>query len=148
MLEKQLEDDLKAAMLASDSERVATLRTLKSVILNKKVADGTRDMAMSNDDVITLLSKESKKRQESADLYVQGGRQELADKELAEKALIDSYLPERLSEEALAELVDQAVSSLDGDHNMGQIIGQVKAKAGAGADGALIAKLVKERLGA
>jgi uncharacterized protein YqeY len=148
MLEKQLEDDLKAAMLSGDTARVETLRTLKSVILNKKVADGTRDMAMSNDDVITLLSKESKKRQESADLYVQGGRQELADKELAEKAIIDSYLPERLSEEELGKLVDQAVSSLDGDANMGQIIGQVKAKAGAGADGALIAKLVKERLGA
>jgi uncharacterized protein YqeY len=147
MLEKQLEDDLKAAMLSGDTARVETLRTLKSVILNKKVADGTRDMAMSNDDIITLLSKEAKKRQESADLYVQGGRQELADKELAEKTIIEHYLPERLSEEALAELVDQAVSSLDG-HNMGEIIGRVKAKAGPGADGGLIAKLVKERLGA
>lgn len=147
MLEKQLEDDLKAAMLSGDTARVETLRLLKGVILNKKVADGTRDMAMSNDDVITLLSKEAKKRQESADLYVQGGRQELADKELAEKQLIDSYLPERLSEEKLGELVDQAIGSLEGG-NMGQIIGQVKAKAGAGADGALIAKLVRERLGA
>jgi uncharacterized protein YqeY len=147
MLEKQLEDDLKAAMLSGDSERVVTLRTLRGAILNKKVADGTRDMAMSNDDVVTLLSKEAKKRQESAELYVQGGRQELADKELAEKAIIDSYLPERLSEEELGKLVDMAVSSLD-NANMGQIIGQVKAKAGAGADGALIAKLVKERLGA
>lgn len=148
MLEQRLEDDLKTAMLAGDAERVSTLRGLKSVLLNKKVADGTRDMAMSNDDVITLLSKEAKKRQESADLYTQGGRPELADKELSEKAIIDSYLPERLSEEAIGELVDQAISSLDADANMGQIIGQVKAKAGAGADGAVIAKLVKERLGA
>ena len=148
MLEQRLEDDLKTAMLAGDAERVSTLRGLKSVLLNKKVADGTRDMAMSNDDVITLLSKEAKTRQESADLYTQGGRPELADKELSEKAIIDSYLPERLSEEAIGELVDQAISSLDADANMGQIIGQVKAKAGAGADGAVIAKLVKERLGA
>jgi uncharacterized protein YqeY len=146
MLEKQLEDDLKAAMLAGDTERVTTLRSLKGVILNKKVADGTRDMAMSNDDVITLFSKEAKKRQESADLYVQGGRQELADKELAEKAIIDSYLPARLSEEELGKLVDMAIGTLE-NANMGQIIGQVKAKAGAGADGALIAKLVRERLG-
>jgi uncharacterized protein len=148
MLEQRLEEELKTAMLAGDAERVSTLRGLKSVILNKKVADGTRDMAMSNDDVIVLFSKEAKKRQESADLYEQGGRPELAAKELSEKAIIDAYLPERLSEEAIGELVDQAVSSLDADANMGQIIGQVKAKAGAGADGALIARLVKERLSA
>jgi uncharacterized protein YqeY len=145
MLEQKLEEDLKTAMLAGNAELVSTLRTLKSVILNKKVADGTRDMAMANDDVIILLSKEAKKRQESADLYNQGGRPELAEKELAEKAIIDAYLPESLSEEELGKLVDQAISGLD-NPNMGQIIGQVKAKAGAAADGALIAKLVKERL--
>jgi uncharacterized protein YqeY len=145
MLEQQLENDLKQAMLAGNTELVSTLRTLKSVILNKKVADGTRDMAMANDDVIVLLSKEAKKRQESADLYNQGGRPELAEKELAEKAIIGGYLPESLSEEELGKLVDQAVSGLD-NPNMGQIIGQVKAKAGPAADGALIAKLVKERL--
>jgi uncharacterized protein YqeY len=145
MLEQQLENDLKQAMLAGNTELVSTLRTLKSVILNKKVADGTRDMAMANDDVIVLLSKEAKKRQESADLYNQGGRPELAEKELAEKAIIGGYLPESLSEEELGKLVDQAVSGLE-NPNMGQVIGQVKAKAGAAADGALIAKLVKERL--
>jgi uncharacterized protein YqeY len=148
MLEQRLEDDLKTAMLAGDKATVETLRLLRGVILNNKVANGTRDMAMSNDDVVALLSREAKKRQESADLYIQGGRPELAEKELSEKAIIDSYLPERLSEEEIGKLVDQAVSSLDADVNMGQIIGQVKAKAGAGADGALIAKLVKERLGA
>jgi uncharacterized protein YqeY len=145
MLEQQIESDLKQAMLARDEKLVSTLRTLKSVILNKKVADGTRDMAMANDDVIVLLSKEAKKRQESADLYTQGHRPELAEKELAEKAMIEKYLPASLSEEELGKLVDQALSGLE-NPNMGQVIGQVKAKAGAAADGALIAKLVKERL--
>lgn len=145
MLEQQLESDLKQAMLAGDTELVTTLRTLKSVILNKKVADGTREVAMADDDVIGLLSKEAKKRQESADLYHQGGRPELAEKELAEKAIIEKYLPESLSEEELGKLVDQAISGLE-NPNLGQVIGQVKVKAGAGADGALIAKLVKERL--
>jgi uncharacterized protein YqeY len=146
MLEQQIEADLKQAMLAGDTEKVTTLRTIKSVILSKKVADGTREMAMSNDDVVTILSKEAKKRQESADLYTKGGRPELAEKELAEKGIIDSYLPERLSEAALLELIDQAMTSLE-NMNMGQIIGQVKIKAGAGADGELIARLVRERLG-
>jgi|SRR6476469_932711 len=145
MLEQQLEDDLKQAMLSSDSFKVQTLRTVKSVLLNKKVADGTRDTQMSDDDVVTLLTKEAKKRQESADMYNSGNRPELAEKELAEKAVIDSYLPEQMSEADLTELVNQVVSA-QSDANMGQIIGQVKAQAGAGADGALIAKLVRERL--
>ena len=145
MLEQRLEEELKQAMLAGDAFKVSVLRGLKSVLLNKKVADGTREMAMSNDDVVTLLSKEAKKRKESADLYTTGGRPELAEKELAEKAIIDTFLPERLSEAAITELVDQAISSLD-EVNMGQIIGQVKIKAGAGADGEMIARLVRERL--
>jgi uncharacterized protein YqeY len=146
MLEQKLEQDLKTALLGGDKARVDTLRLLRSVILNVKVAKGTRDQAMSDDDVIALLSKESKKRQESADLYTQGNSPDRATKELAEKAMIDAYLPAQLSEDELRKLVDQAVSSLESP-NMGQIIGQVKAKAGPAADGALIAKLVKERLG-
>jgi len=145
MLEQRLERDLKTALLAGDKAKVDTLRLIKSVILNAKVANGTRDMAMSDDDVVTLLSKESKKRQESADLYTQGNSPERAQKELTEKAIIDAYLPERLSEEKLVELVDQAVTGLE-TPNMGQVIAAVKVKAGAGADGATIARLVRERL--
>jgi uncharacterized protein YqeY len=146
MLEQRLEQDLKTALLAGDKLRVDTLRLLKSVILNVKVAKGTRDQAMGDDDIIALLSKESKKRQESADLYTQGNSPERAAKELAEKAMIDAYLPAQLSEDEIRTLVDQAVTSLE-TPNMGQVIGQVKAKAGPSADGALIAKLTKERLG-
>lgn len=146
MLEQRLEQDLKTALLSGDKVKVDTLRLLKSVLLNIKVANGTRDTEMSDADVMGLLSKESKKRQESADLYTQGNRPELAEAELAQKKIIDAYLPPQLSEAELRELVDQAVTSLE-TPNMGQIIGQVRAKAGPAADGALIAKLVKERLG-
>lgn len=145
MLEQRLEQDLKSALLAGDRVRIDTLRLLKSVLLNVKVSKGTRDQVMSDDDIVVILSKESKKRQESADLYVTGGSQERADKELAEKLIIDTYLPAQLSEEELRILVNEAVSASD-NPNLGQVIGQVKGKAGAGADGALIAKLVKERL--
>ncbi|HET6924375.1 MAG TPA: GatB/YqeY domain-containing protein, partial [Candidatus Saccharimonadales bacterium] len=137
----------KAALLAGDKFKVDTLRLLKSVLLNYKVANGTRDRAMTDDEVINLFSKEAKKRQESADLYVQGGSQEKADKELAEKQLIDEYLPAQLSDDELRALVDEAVAAAGDNPNMGQLIGQVKAKAGAGADGGRIAVLVRERLG-
>jgi len=150
-LRQQLDDDVKAALLARDSARVETLRGLKSVILYADVAAKKRDTGgISDDEILALFAREAKKRQESADLYVQGGSQERADKELAEKALIESYLPAQLSDEELVRLVDAAIADqqAEGPQAMGKVIGAVKAKAGTSADGAKVAQLVKERLGA
>jgi uncharacterized protein YqeY len=147
-LEQQIEQDLKAAMLGGDTQRVSVLRGLKSVLLNEKIAKGTRETGLSDDDALSLISKESKKRQDSADLYVQGGAQDKADAELAEKAIIDSYLPAQLSEEEISKLVDQAiaVTGASGPADMGKVIGAVRAKAGASADGGVIARIAKEKL--
>jgi hypothetical protein len=148
-IRQQLDDDVKAAMLAHDAHRVETLRGLKTVILYADVATKTRDTGGIDDDAImALFAKEAKKRQESADLYVQGGSQERADKELAEKAIIETYLPEQMSDEELGKLVDEAVAATGATEakDMGRVIGAVKAKAGNAADGAQIAKLVAERL--
>lgn len=148
---QQLDDDVKAALLAGDALRVETLRGLKSAILYADVAAKKRDSGgIPDDEVLTVLAREAKKRQESADLYVQGGRQELADKELAEKAIIDAYLPEQLSDEALAMLIDEVIKGqgVAGLQAMGKVIGAVKAKAGNTADGGKIAQLVKARLDA
>ena len=73
MLEQKLEQDIKSALLAGDSQRVSTLRQVKSVILNVKVASGKRASGLGDDEVLPILAKEAKKRQESADLYKQGG---------------------------------------------------------------------------
>lgn len=149
MLKQQLQDDVKAAMLAGDALRVETLRGLKSVILYAEVAAKKREGdGISDEEIVTLFAKESKKRTESAELYVKGGAQEKADKELAEKAIIDAYLPEQLSEADLAKLIDEVIAEqgAEGVQAMGKVIGAVKAKAGNSADGALVAKLVKERL--
>jgi uncharacterized protein YqeY len=99
--------------------------------------------------VLPILAKESKKRQESADLYKQGGSQDRADAELQEKAIIDAYLPAQLSEEEVAQLVREAIADTGatGQADMGKVIGAVRAKSGAQADGAVIARLVKEQLG-
>ncbi len=148
MLEDKLEQDLKAAMLAGDSQKVSVLRGLKAVLLNVKVATGKRDSGLSDDEVLPHLAKQAKQRQESADLYIQGGNQAKADDELAEKAIIESYLPAQLGEDELKEMIDVVIAetSAVGSAAMGQVIGQVKAKAGAAADGGLIARLVKEKL--
>lgn len=148
MLEQQLEQDIKAALLAGESERVSTLRGLKSVVLNEKVARGKRDSGLTDDEVLPLIAKEAKKRQESADLYIQGGDQTRADKELAEKAILEAYLPAQLSEAEIAKVVDEVIAATgaQGPAGMGQVIGQVKQKLGASADGAVIARIAKDKL--
>lgn len=148
MLKQQLEQDLKTALLAGDKDRVTILRGLKSVILYAEVAKGSREQGLSDEDILTLFAKEAKKRQESADLYTKGNRPEKADAELAEKAVIESYLPEQLSEEELIQIVNDIVSTFDSPtpQVMGQIIGKVKQATEGRADGARIAQLVKERL--
>jgi uncharacterized protein YqeY len=147
-MENKLEQDLKAAMLAGDKQRVSVLRGLKAVLLNVKVATGKRESGLSDDEILVQLSKQAKQRQESADLFKQGGNQAKADDELAEKVIIESYLPAQLSEDELNKLIDEAIaqSGVQGLAGMGQVIGQVKAKTGAAADGALIARLAKEKL--
>lgn len=150
MLEQKIEQDLKTALLGGDKQRVSTLRGLKSVLQYSKVATGKRETGLTDDEVVGLLSKEAKKRQESADLYIQGGSSERAQAELAEKTIIEEYLPAQLSEEELRKFVDEAIASTgaSGPQDMGKVIGQVRTKAGAAADGAAIASLVKERLSA
>lgn len=147
-LKQQIDADIKAAMLAGDKTLVTTLRGLKAVILNAEVAEGLREEGLGDDKIIALFQKESKKRQESADLYIQGGSQDKAQAELDEKAVIEKYLPAQMSEDELKVLVEDAVTTTGatGMQQMGQVIGAVKAKAGAAADGSIIAKLVKERL--
>lgn len=150
MLEQRLEGEIKTALLAGDSQKATTLRTLKAALLSYKVAEGKRESGITDDEVITIFSKEAKKRQESADLYVQGGNQEKADAELAEKALIETYLPAQLSEEEVAKLVEEAIAATGaaGMQDMGKVIGMVRGKVGPAADGSLIARLTKEKLGA
>ena len=148
MLEQRIEQDLKTALLAGDKSKVTTLRGLKSVLLYAKVAAGTRDEGLSDEIVISILSKEAKKRQESADLYKQGGSQERADAELAEKALIETYLPAQLDEAELSKIVEAVIADTgaSGMADMGRVIGAVREKTQGAADGAVIARLVKERL--
>jgi uncharacterized protein YqeY len=147
-LKTTIESDLKTAMLAGDKTLVTTLRGLKSAILNVEVEKGLREAGLPDEEIVSLLQKEAKKRQESADFYVQGGSQDRAAAELAEKLVIEKYLPAQLSEEELRTLVDEVVNGMGSvtTQQMGQVIGAVKAKAGAAGDGATIARLVKEKV--
>ncbi len=148
MIKQQIEQDLKTALLAGEKDRVMTLRGLKSAILYAEVAEGAREQGISEEATIMLLAKEAKKRQESADLYRQGGDETRAEAELAEKKIIETYLPAQLSEDELKQVVEAAVVSTGATsiQQMGQVIAAVKKETQGAADGARIAQLVKERL--
>lgn len=147
-LKERIDADLKTAMLARDAFRTETLRGLKAAILNEEVAKGARETGLGDDAIEQLIAREAKKRDEAANLFERGGNQASADKERAEKVLLGEYLPEQLSEEDTKKLVDEAIAELqpEGMKDMGRVIGAVKARAGNAADGALIAKLVKDSL--
>jgi uncharacterized protein YqeY len=148
-MQDKIAQDLKAAMLSKDVLRTSVLRSIKSAFIYAKTAPGADPSGELNDDqVLAILAKEAKKRQESADSFVLAGQPDRAETELAEKAIIEAYLPAKLSEDELQVLIEETVVQFDeiSPKIMGQVIGQVKTKAGPGADGAMIARLVKERL--
>ena len=147
-IKETIEQDIKQAMLAGDKTLVTTLRGLKSAIMYAEVQDGKRDAGLDDAAVVTLLQKESKKRRESAELYRQGGNEEKAKAEDQEVTVIAQYLPEQMDEDALGKLIAEKAEELQISQmqQMGQLIAAVKQAAGTAADGAVIARLVKERL--
>ena len=147
-MQEQIDKDLKEALLSGDKAKAETLRGIKSALLNEAIAQGARDTGLSDEQIQKILAKESKKRQEAADLYKQGGSDDRAGKELAEKAIIDGYLPEQMGEAEIAKLVDEEIAKAGSPtlQDMGRVIGAIRGRAGGQADGALIARLVKEKL--
>ena len=148
MIKDTLTQDLKAALLAKNAPLVSVLRGLKSAILDVEIAQGARDTGLSDEAIIAVLQKQAKQRQDSADIYLKAGEQERSDKELEEKKIIEKYLPAQLSDEEIGTLVEDAIATLgvSGPQAMGQVIGAVKAKTKGAADGAVIARIAKEKL--
>ena len=147
MLKERLTQNIKTAMLAGDKPRVEVLRGLKAAILNEEVAKGIRDTGLSDEQIEQVFAREVKKRLEAADLYAKASRQELADKEMYQKEIIEEFLPKQLNDDELAAIVDAAIAGLGEGVHMGQVIGAVKAKVGQSADGARIAAAVKAKVG-
>jgi uncharacterized protein YqeY len=147
MLEAKLDADIKQALLGGDKFRAEVLRGLKSAMLYEKVAKNLREQGLSDEQFLAIVIREVKKRAESADLYAKAAAQDRADKELSEKAILEEYLPKQLSDDELTAIVDEVISSLDENVQMGQIIGAVRAKVGARSDGKRIADAVKNKVG-
>lgn len=148
-LKETISNDLKAAFLGGNRFISDTLKGLKAVILNQEIALGKREEGLTDAEVEAVVQKEVKKRKESAEIYTQAGRDELAQKELDEMAILEKYLPQQLSEaeiEALLrQIIDESKLTLDAK-NQGMLIGQVKKRVGSAADGAVVARVVARLL--
>ena len=147
-LKEQIQNDMKAALLGGNRFSGDVLRNLKAAILNEEVATGKRDAGLDDSEVEKVIAREVKKRNESATLYDQNNRPELADNERKEIEVLTKYLPEQLSEDKLREIVTAKIAELgvSGPQAMGQVMGGIKQQVGNSADGALLARIVKESL--
>lgn len=149
-LKERLRADLTRAMKARDRVRSSTLRMVLTAITNAEVS-GKQARELDDGQVVDVLSTEMKKRREAATAYDDAGRQELADKERAEAAVITEYLPAQLSAEEITAIVAQAVESTgaagQGMKAMGKVMGVVQPQVKGRADGAVVAAEVKRQLG-
>ncbi len=147
-LKARITDEMKAALLGGNRFRGDVLRNVKAAILNEEVSLGKRDEGLDDAEVEKVLAREVKKRVESAELYRSNGRAELAEPEEQEAEILREFLPEQLSEAEVMTIVEDVVASMNdvSMQKMGQVIGVVKQKVGNAADGALVAKIVKEKL--
>lgn len=150
MLKSTIEQDLKKAMLASNKALVEALRGLKSAILYKEVADGKREEGLSDEAIISVLKKELKSRQEAAELYRKGGAPERAETEEFQASVISSYLPEVLSEEETALLIDKALAELHIEtvtmKDMGTLMAKVKMY-NSQVEGSVVSSLIRQKIG-
>ncbi|MEV0061209.1 GatB/YqeY domain-containing protein [Nocardia sp. NPDC058379] len=151
-LKSQLRADMTAAMKAKDTLRLSTLRMLLAAIQNAEVS-GAQARELSDADVVSVLQKEAKKRNESALIYEQNGRGELAANERAEEEIIEEYLPTQLTEAEVAQVADTAIAQVaeeigerPGMKQMGQVMKAATALAEGKADGSRLSAAVKARL--
>ncbi len=151
-LKEKLRVDLTEAMKSQDKLRTATLRMLLAAIQTEEVS-GKQARELTDEDVLKVLARESKKRSEAAEIYTQNGRGELAAEEHAEGRIIDEYLPTPLTDAEVADVVDTAIAQVAEEigerpsvKQMGQVMKAATAIAAGKADGSRLSAAVKNRL--
>ena len=147
-LKQRIRDEMKAALLGGNRFLGDTLRNLNAAILDEEVKQNKRGDGLSDEAIEKVIAREIKKRRESAAIYRENDRVDLAEPEEKEVAILQAYLPEQMTEAELQQLIDEKIVELGVSdlRSMGQVVGAVKAAAGNKADGAMIANLAKQAL--
>ncbi len=143
----KLNEDLKAAMKSGDKVRVETVRLLRGQLKDFRI---NQQHEPSAEEETNLLVSAAKKRRESIEAYSKAGRQDLADKEAAELAILSAYLPQGLTQDEVAAIISTAITELSasGPGDVGKVMGKIMAQVKGRADGKLVQQIVRERLGA
>lgn len=146
-LKSKLQGDLNDAIKSRNTVVAETIRMILAAITNEEVA-GKEKKELSDAEVITVLTREAKKRREAAEAFEQGGRADRAASEKAEGEVIAGYLPEQLSEAEINQLITETIATVgaSGPADMGKVMGALKGKVAGKADGALVSSLVKAAL--
>ena len=146
-LKEKLQNDLTEAMRARDEVRSSTIRMILTAIKNEEVS-GKEARELSDAEVITVLSREAKKRREAAEAFEQAGAKDRADMEKAEGVVIAEYLPVQLSESEIQEMINAAIAETGatGPQQMGLVMKSIQPKIAGRADGGVVSSLVKATL--
>ncbi len=145
-LEKDIMAAMKDAMKQKDQTRLAALRAVKSEILLAKTSGDSEELTET--DEVKLVQKLVKQRRDSAKIYAEQNRQDLAEPELAQAAVLEKFLPEQMSEQEVQKVVDDIIAQTNasGMKDMGKVMGQANQKMAGRADGRTISNVVKARL--
>ena len=142
---QKLDDDLKTAMKTSDAVKVSVLRMTKAALKNKQI---DKQDALSDDDILSVLSSLSKQRKESIEQFLKGGREDLADKERRELSVLQEYLPKELTQEELDRIITEAIreSSAESLKDIGNVMRLVIPRTKGAADGKIVNQRVRDLL--
>ncbi len=148
MLKDKIQQDVKTAMFARDELKTSTLRLLLASLKNFEIEKGLNYEA-TDEDVLTIVGREIKKRKEAVEAYKNAGRSESAEKEQKELDILDEYQPEQMSEEEIVKIVSQAIEDTGATsmQDMGKLMGVIMPQVKGKADGNLVNRIVKENLG-
>ncbi len=146
-IEKQMMEQMKAAMKSKDTLALQALRALKSAFLLAKTEAGASDV-LTDEQELKIVQKQVKQRKDSAAIFIEQGRQDLADPELAEAAVLEQFLPEALSEEEIEKVVVETIAKVgaEGMKDMGKVMGIVSKQLAGQADGKTISGIVRAKL--
>jgi uncharacterized protein len=146
-LTTKINDDIKAAMLAKEKEKLAALRAIKAALLLEATKEGG-DGSVSEDAELAILKKLHKQRVDAFKIYTEQGRADLAQEEDFQAKVIEAYLPEQMSEEQVRKVVEETIGEVgaSGPQDMGKVMGVVMKKLNGKAEGGLISSVVKSAL--
>lgn len=148
-LTQRILEDLKTAMKAGDAERLSVLRMLNASLKNKSIEKKGKGQPeeLTDEDVIEVLGKEAKKRKESAEAFINGGRADLAEKEKKELTIVEVYMPEQMSAEAVRAAAEKIIAGLSDTSNFGVVMKAVMAELKGKADAKIVSEVVKAKIG-